>query len=431
MRIIRFTDANFEVRLAEVTAASPLFDKAVEDKARLIVEGIATRGDDALLKFVAQFDGVTLSKEQLRVAPHEIKSARRRVPLRVRRATAIAARNIHRFSRHSLRKDWKARNEQGALVGERFIPFERVGIYIPGGSAPLVSTVLMTVTLAKAAGCREIVVCTPCKETPALNPVLLATAAQAGATEIYRIGGAQAIAAMALGTPSIRPVQKVFGPGNAFVVAAKRLLFGKVAIDLLPGPSEVLVLADGSAEPRFVAADLLAQAEQGSTRERVWLVTDSAPLLTAVHHEMERQLARLSRRNVIEAALKQNACLIQVKTIADGITLANRIAPEHCQIMTRNGTSVSKRITSAGAVFIGQYSPTVAGDYVAGPSHVLPTGGSAKSFSGLTADQFQRRMSLIEYSKRTLKASVPTIVELAGVESLTAHARSALERFRG
>jgi histidinol dehydrogenase len=329
-----------------------------------------------------------------------------------------------------LRKDWKARNEQGALVGERFTPFERVGIYIPGGSAPLVSTVLMTVTLAKAAGCREIVVCTPCKETPALNPVLLATAAQAGATEIYRIGGAQAIAAMALGTGSIRPVQKVFGPGNAFVVAAKRLLFGKVAIDLLPGPSEVLVLADGSAEPRFVAADLLAQAEQGSTRERVWLVTDSAPLLTAVHHEMERQLARLSRRNVIEAALKQNACLIQVKTIADGITLANRIAPEHCQIMTRNGGSVSKRITSAGAVFIGQYSPTVVGDYVAGPSHVLPTGGSAALFSGLTADQFQRRMSVIEYSRRTLKASVPTIVELAGVEGLTAHARSALERFR-
>ena len=429
MKIIRFTDADFGVRLAEVVSASPLFDKAVDDKARLIIEEVAARGDDALLEFAPQFDGVTLTKEQLRVTPREIRSARPKVPPRVRRATLTAARNVLLYSRHSLRRDWKARNEQGALVGERFIPFERVGIYIPGGTAPLVSTVIMTVTLAKAAGCREIVVCTPCKETPALNPVILATAAQAGATEIYRIGGAQAIAAMALGTPSIRPVQKVFGPANAFVVAAKRLLFGKVAIDLLPGPSEVLVLADKSAEPRLVAADLLAQAEQGSMRERVWLVTDSAPLLSAVHHEMERQLARLSRRNVIEATLKQNACLIQVKTLADGITLANRIAPEHCQIMTRDGTSVSKRITSAGAVFIGQYSPTVVGDYVAGPSHVLPTGGSAASFSGLTADQFQRRMSVIEYTKRTLKASVPAIVELAGVEGLSAHAQSDLERF--
>jgi histidinol dehydrogenase len=230
---------------------------------------------------------------------------------------------------------------------------------------------------------------------------------------------------MAFGTATIRHVQKVFGPGNAYVVAAKRLLFGHVAVDLLPGPSELLVLADDSAEPKFVAADLLAQAEHGSGHERVWLVTNSGKLLLAVEREMKKQLAKLSRREFIERALNANAWLIQVRSLEDGATLANRLAPEHCEIMTRGAEKLSKQIVTAGAIFLGNFSPTVLGDYVAGPSHELPTGGAGACFAGLTVDQFQRRTSVVEYNRGALKKSMATIQKFAEVEGLDAHARSA------
>src|SRR6185503_3081091 len=269
-------------------------------------------------------------------------------------------------------------------------------IYIPGGTAPLVSTALMTVTLASVAGCKEIVVCTPCDKEGQINSALLYALNVAGATEIYRTGGAQAIAAMALGTGTIKRVQKIFGPGNAYVVAAKRLLFGHVAIDLLPGPSEVLVLADDSANPVFAAADLLAQAEHGSGHERVWLVTTSAKVLRAVEKEVTRQLPTLSRRQFVERILANNAWLIQVENLAAGIALVNRLAPEHCELMLRNPAPALRGIGTAGAIFVGGYSPTVLGDYVAGPSHTLPTGGAGAAFAGLTVDQFQRRTSVVE-----------------------------------
>jgi histidinol dehydrogenase len=257
---------------------------------------------------------------------------------------------------------------------------------------------------------------------------VLFAARAAGATELYRLGGAQAIAAMALGTATLRPVQKVFGPGNAYVVAAKRLLFGRVAIDLLPGPSEVLVLADDSANPRFAAADLLAQAEHGSGHERVWLVTTSAKVLDAVRRECTKQLRKLSRRDLIQRALAYNGWLIQVKTLDDGIDLVNRIAPEHCEIMTKRPAKVAEQITTAGAIFMGPWSPTVLGDYVAGPSHTLPTGGAGASFAGLTVDQFQRRTSVVEYSRTSLKKSATALLRFAEIEGLDAHGRSALIR---
>jgi histidinol dehydrogenase len=247
----------------------------------------------------------------------------------------------------------------------------------------------------------------------------------AGATEVYRVGGAQAVAAMALGTGTIRPVQKVFGPGNAYVVAAKRLLFGHVALDLLPGPSEVLVLADDTARPEFVAADLLAQAEHGSTQERVWLVTPSLKLLRAVEKEIGRQLPLRSRREYIEKALAAHGWLIQVRSLDAGIELANRLAPEHCEIMTRQAFRVARKIVTAGAIFLGSWSPTVLGDYVAGPSHTLPTGGAGISFAGLTVDQFQRRTSVVEYDKGALKKSLAAVARFAEVEGLDAHGRSA------
>jgi len=338
---------------------------------------------------------------------------------------AGAEKNIAAFAGKSLRKNWQMKNSHGASVGEKFDPFQRVGVYIPGGTAPLVSTALMTVTLAKAAGCPEIVACTPCGRDGSINSALLFAARAAGATEIYRVGGAQAIAAMAYGTKTIRRVQKIFGPGNAYVVTAKRLLVGYVAIDLLPGPSELLVLADETANPRFIAADMLAQAEHGSGHERVWLVTTSDKILKAVEKEIARQLPKLARREFIQRALQNNSWLIQMASVADAVALANRLAPEHCEVMTRNPRKVSENILTAGAIFLGVWSPTVLGDYVAGPSHTLPTGGAGASFAGLTVDQFQRRTSVVEYNRAALKKALPTVKKFAELEGLGAHGKSA------
>jgi histidinol dehydrogenase len=344
---------------------------------------------------------------------------------RTRKAIRMAKTNVAFFARQSLRKKWQARNLQGGLVGEKFDPFQRVGVYIPGGTAPLASTTLMTITLAKVAGCREIIACTPCGRDGQVNTSLLAALGQAGATEVYRVGGAQAIAAMAHGTKTIRPVQKIFGPGNAYVVTAKRLLFGRVAIDLLPGPSEMFILADASANPRFVAADLLAQAEHGSGHERVWLASHSKKLIAMVQREIGRQLPALSRREFIERTLKKNGWLIQLKSINEGIALANRIAPEHCELMLCKPSPAIKQIVTAGAIFVGPWSPTVLGDYMAGPSHTLPTGGAGASFAGLTVDQFQRRTSVVEYSRPALAKSLDTLCTFAEMEGLDAHGRSA------
>jgi histidinol dehydrogenase len=284
---------------------------------------------------------------------------------------------------------------------------------------------LMTIVLARVAGCPEIVVCTPCGLDGSIKSALLFAARTAGATEIYRVGGSQAIAAMALGTETIRPVQKAFGPGNAYVVAAKRLLFGHVSVDLLPGPSEVLVLADETANAKFAAADLLAQAEHGSGHERVWLVTTSSKILQMVEKEIARQLPKLARRDYIQRALENNGCLILVKSLEDAVILTNRLAPEHCEVMTRGAAKIAERILTAGAIFLGPWSPTVLGDYVAGPSHTLPTGGAGQSFAGLTVDQFQRRTSVVEYTRASLKKSLPTVKKFAELEGLSAHGESA------
>jgi histidinol dehydrogenase len=425
MKVIRHTDANFAGKLREATASSSLFDPEIEKRTRAIVDAVQTRGDEALLEFTEKFDGARLAASQLAVTQAELMVASLKADESLRAAVAEAEKNVASFARKSLLRNWECRNSHGARVGEKFDPFQRVGAYIPGGKAPLVSTVLMTVTLAKVAGCKEIVVCTPCGKDGSINPALLFTARAAGATEIYRVGGAQAIAAMAYGTKTIRRVQKIFGPGNAYVVTAKRLLVGHVAIDLLPGPSELLVLADETADPKFAAADLLAQAEHGSGHERVWLVTTSARILKAVQGEIAKQMPKLARREYIQRVLADNTWLIQVKSLDDAVTLANRLAPEHCEVMTRNPRQVSAGILTAGAIFLGPWSPTVLGDYVAGPSHTLPTGGAGASFAGLTVDQFQRRTSLVEYNRASLKKALSAVKKFAELEGLGAHGRSA------
>ena len=431
MNVLRFTDKDYRSRLESLAAHSSLFDPVIDERTRTIVEDVRTRGDDALIDLTARFDGATLEPDQLQVTTSEKFNASLIADDELRTAVDAAHKNIAAFSKKSLRKNWSARNKQGAKVGEKFDPFQRVGIYIPGGTAPLVSTALMTVTLAKTAGCPEIVVCTPCNREAHVNSALLYALNLAGATEIYRVGGAQAIAAMALGTNSIRRAQKIFGPGNAYVVAAKRMLVGHVAIDLLPGPSEVLVFADHTADPAFAAADLLAQAEHGSGHERVWLITTSTKILRSVEKEIARQLPKLSRREYIEKALANNGWLIWVKSLDDGIALANRLAPEHIEIMAQKPRAIADRILTAGAIFIGPNSPTVLGDYVAGPSHTLPTGGAGASFAGLTVDQFQRRTSVVEYDRKGLKKSLPFVQKFAAIEGLDAHGRSASIRLKG
>ena len=425
MKVIRHTDANFAAKLREVTASSSLFDAEIEQRTRTILEAVKTRGDDALLELTEKFDGAKLSADQLAVTQAELMAASLKADESLRKAVAEAEKNIANFAKKSLRKNWQMKNSHGASVGEKFDPFQRVGVYIPGGTAPLVSTALMTITLAKIAGCQEIVVTTPCGKDGSINPAILFAARAAGATEIYRVGGAQAIAALAYGTKTIGRVQKIFGPGNAYVSMAKRLLVGRVAIDLLAGPSDVLILADDTANPKFAAADMLAQAEHGSGHERAWLVTTSAKILIAVEKEISKQLPKLARREFIQRVLERNGWLIQMASIADAVALANQLAPEHCEVVTRNACDVSRGIVTAGAIFLGNWSPTVLGDYVAGPSHVLPTDGAGESFAGLTVDQFQRRTSVVEYNRASLKKALTTVKKFAELEGLGAHGKSA------
>jgi histidinol dehydrogenase len=407
MKIVRHNQPDFAEQLAQALATSSLFDPGIEERVRYIIADVQARSDVALVELTERFDKVRLSHLA-------VTGPTPTVPADLKKAIAVAHKNITGFARKSLRKNWRMRNAQGAVIGEKFEGFERVGIYVPGGTAPLVSTVLMTVTLAKVAGCKQIVVCTP----PPVNPSLLYACRKAGATEIYQVGGAQAIAALAFGTGTIKPVQKIFGPGNAYVVAAKRLLFGRVAVDLLPGPSEVLIIADDSANSAFIAADLLAQAEHGSGHERVWLVATSSRVLDETQTELQRAV---TRRKTVEPVG------ILAKDLKQAVAIANDFAPEHCELMTK--ANLVERIKTAGAIFVGPWSPTVVGDYVAGPSHTLPTGGAGKSFAGLTVDQFQRRTSIIKLNAKSLKKSLPAIEKFAEVEGLDAHAASARKRF--
>jgi len=359
------------------------------------------------------------------VSEAEFSDASKQVDRQTRAAIRESFANIQSFGKMSKRVGWNGRNSHGARVGEKYDPFRTVGLYVPGGTAPLASTALMTVGLAKVAGCPEIIVCTPCNAEGKVNPDLLFALKFAGASKVYKLGGAQAVAAMAFGTRTVPKVDKIFGPGNAYVVAAKRLAVGYVSIDLLPGPSEVLIIADDSAKASYIAADMLAQAEHGSGKERVCFLTTSKRLIAKVENEVKKQVGKLSRSEFIRKALDKNAWLIQVKDLDQAVDLANEFAPEHCEIMAKDARKLSKGIVTAGAIFLGNDSPTVLGDYVAGPSHVLPTGGAGASFPGLTVDQFQRRTSVVEYQKTSLVKALPAVRAFAGMEGLDAHGNSA------
>lgn len=412
-RIVRHSDPDYAGVLAGlVRSAQP--EEGVAETVRAIIEEVRAHGDTALENFTAKFDGIPLKAKDFPV--------RRKPPepgKKEKAALEHSFANVLSFSKANRPRNWNRKNREGASVGEIYHPFERVGINVPGFSAPLVSTALMTVTLAHAAGVPEIVVVTP----PPVNDLMLYALRLAGATEIYQVGGAHAMAALAYGTSTIKRVNKIFGPGNKYVVEAKRQVLGVVAIDQLPGPSEIAVVADDTARPDFVAADLLAQAEHGPGSQILFL-TPSAKLLEAVAAQIEAQLPSLSRQDYLAQTL-QSSRLILTKSLIEAVQIVENFAPEHLSLVVKKGRSVAKKIRNSGAIFIGNHSPVAAGDYIAGPSHTLPTGGAAKSFPGLTIDQFYKRTSLVEYTPKAIRKAAPNIEILARLEKLDAHARSA------
>lgn len=423
MNVIRFNRAGFTEALAELDRRAEPPDH-VRERVREILSLVQHSGDQALLTLTRELDGAELTADQLKVRGEDIDAAWAVLDRGQKDVFERALKNVRSFAKGSLRKDWEQRNAEGVLVGERFTPVQRVGIYVPGGTAPLVSTVFMTVGLASAAGVPEIVVTTPPQNDGAINPSLLGALHLAGATEIYRCGGAQAIAALAFGTKTIHPVTKIFGPGNAYVAEAKRQVFGQVSIDLIAGPSEIMVLADDSAEPKFVAADLLAQAEHGPD-SLFLLATPSESLLETVRAEILVQSQKLSRQEALQRVLEQNATLALVESLEAGIDLINRWAPEHLVLACKGTKDLIPKIHHAGAIFAGRWSPVAGGDFIAGPSHVLPTGGAAKCFGGLSADMFQNRTSIIRFGKKSLKRSLQPIETFSRLEGLDAHGVSA------
>ncbi len=422
MKIISYIDRGYTPFVRRLNRRA-MPQPGVRELVSEIIAAVAIKGDDALVTYTKRFDNVALTPKGLFITDAEFAAAAEAVTPATKQAITRSLANIHSFAKRSLRKDWSGKNAEGATVGERFTPFDRVGVYVPGGKAPLVSTALMTAGFAQAAGVPEILAATPCGPDGTVNPALLYALKAAGVTEAIRVGGAQAIAAMALGTRSIRSVDRIFGPGNSFVVEAKRQLIGAVSIDLLPGPSEILILADKTGNASFIAADMLAQAEHGGD-SLVGFITDSKALLGKVVKAIEKQLATLSRSKIIREVLKRGTFLILVKSMEDGVAISNTFAPEHLSFITADEEKWLPQVRTAGAIYLGNDSPVAVGDFLAGPSHTLPTGGGGRSFSGLRADQFQRRTSIVRLDLNAVKKSLPTVLEFARLEGLDAHGRS-------
>jgi histidinol dehydrogenase len=403
-------------------------EKAMKTAATVLAD-IRLRGDKAVIEYARKYDGSNVSARRMRVTPEEITAAKKTVDVDFKKAAKEAHKRITAFSENGLRDDWQMATPQGGMLGERFLPLDRVGAYIPGGAAPLASTALMTLTLAQVAGVKELVACSPADKKGELNPYIIYALDLAGATEIYKIGGIQAIGAMAYGTKTIAKVRKIVGPGGPYVTAAKRQVYGEVALDMVAGPSEIAVLCDTSANPAYVAADLLSQVEHGSGSEKSLLVTTSEKHAEMVRDEILKQVQKLSRSKSILKVLETGVLLVVVKNVTEGMKLCNLFAPEHMELMVNNPERWVSKVENAGALFIGEWTPESVGDFAAGPSHVLPTGGTAAYFSGLTVEDFRRRVSLIQFTKEDLKETLPVVEAFGRVETLDGHARSATIRF--
>ncbi|HEY2108174.1 MAG TPA: histidinol dehydrogenase [Candidatus Binataceae bacterium] len=418
----------FKQWLKELLGRRSGLGDGVEGAVASIIEAVRARGDDALIEFTERYDHGTLTKSALRVSPREISAALGSMAREERKALELAARRIREFHRHTLEKSFSYKDQFGMRLGQMVQPLNRVGIYVPGGAAAYPSTVLMNALPARVAGVNEIVMM--CPTASDVHPkVVLAAAAIAEVDEVYRVGGAQAIAALAYGTETIRAVDKIVGPGNAFVQTAKRMVYGVVDIDKTAGPSEVLIIADDSADPGWVAADLIAQAEHGSGGEWAMVLTTSRTVAMNVAAALEEALLDLPRAAAVKAVLERRGAAVLVKSLAEACEIANRIAPEHLEIEVRNPQQLLKSVRAAGAVFLGPLSPAPLGDYLAGPNHILPTGGSARFSSPLGAYDFVKRTSIIQATPAAIASLGPVVAQLARMEGFEGHARAIERRF--
>ncbi len=391
-----------------------------------IISSIRDEGDAALFRFTEMLDGAELSAETLTVQTEELAQSQEALSPEVRQALEQSIANVQSFHEKTLPKPWASLNNEGAEVGERFYPLHRVGIYIPGGQVPLVSTVVMTVVLAKIAGVAEIAVATPPRADGSVDASILAALSMCDIREVYKMGGAQAMAAFALGTESLPQVNKILGPGNAYVMEAKRQLFGLVGVDGLPGPSEVMVISDEQTPPSWVAADLLAQAEHGSGKERLYFVCNSEAYLSRVEFAIEEALSSLPNAHKIKKIIEEGSLAVVVDDWDEAAQLANYIAPEHLELLLDEELSntLAGKVHTAGALLVGRYTPAALGDFIAGPSHTLPTGRAARFLSGLQVSDFMRRSSWVRYDAHSLEQASPIVGVFSRVESLPAHGQS-------
>lgn len=421
MKIIRYSDDAYTQEIDTLVERSDVDFQSQDETVRAILTAVKKDRDEALLKFTNQFDQTDYQLSDIEVQPEEIQEAYNRVELAELDAMKLAADNIERFHARQVQESWEYK-EEGVTLGQAIRPLSIVGIYVPGGKASYPSSVLMNAIPARVAGVEQVIMCSP---TPkgVISPHALVAADIAGVDRIFKVGGAQAVAAMALGTDIIPRVDKIVGPGNIYVALAKRMVFGLVDIDMIAGPSEILVVADESARPDFIAADLLSQAEHDEEAVPI-LVTPSEALAKATLDELEKQKKQLKRTAIIEESLNNKCCLIVSRSLGEALDLANRIAPEHLELAVENPQECSKRIKNAGAIFLGHYTPEAIGDYLAGPNHVLPTSGTARFSSPLGVYDFVKRTSLITYSPEALVQAGKACRTLAEMENLDAHARA-------
>jgi histidinol dehydrogenase len=428
MRIVNLDETSRQNILADLLKRDPNNYDAYADTVREIVGTVKRDGDKAVFAYTREFDKAEITSESLKVTEQEIEEAMKEVDPELMEILQKSMKNIRQFHEKQRQYSWFDSKPDGTILGQKVTPLESVGVYVPGGKAAYPSSVLMNIIPAEVAGVSRIAMVTPPGKDGKVNPVTLTAAHLAGVTEVYKVGGAQAVAALAFGTESIPKVNKIVGPGNIFVALAKKAVYGHVSIDSIAGPSEILVLADESANPRFVAADLLSQAEHDELASAI-LVTTSMELAKRVSEEVEAFTQELSRREIIEKSLDNYGYILVAETMKEAIQTVNEIAPEHLEIITRNPFEDMTRIHNAGAIFIGEYSSEPLGDYFAGPNHVLPTNGTAKFFSALSVDDFIKKSSIIYYSKEALEEIHKDIETFAEAEHLTAHANSVKVRF--
>lgn len=428
MRIIKLDHTTRDNILSDLLKRDPNNYDSYGAAVQEIVEAVKARKDEAVFAYTQKFDKVRIDKHTIRVTEAEIEEAQKGVDQELIAVMEKAMKNIRRYHQMQVRQSWFDSQPNGTILGQKITALESVGVYVPGGKAAYPSSVLMNIIPAEVAGVKRIVMVTPPGKDGKVDPVTLTAAHLAGATEVYKVGGAQAVAALAFGTESIPRVNKIVGPGNIFVALAKKAVYGHVSIDSIAGPSEILVLADDTANPRFVAADLLSQAEHDELASAI-LVTTSPELARQVSLEAERFVQQLSRKDILEKSLENYGYILVANTMEEAIDTANAIASEHLEIVTRNPFEVMTKIQNAGAIFIGEYSSEPLGDYFAGPNHVLPTNGTAKFFSPLGVDDFIKKSSIIYYSKEALEPVHKDIIAFARAEHLTAHANSIEMRF--